>query len=40
LEKALAMGFIEGQEQIQAAHCLTAARKAARRLADAPLFWK
>ena len=39
LEKALAMGFIEGQEQIQAARCLTGARKAASRLADAPLFW-
>jgi triphosphatase len=40
LEKALAMGFIEGQEQIQAACCLNAARKAAGRLAEAPLFWE
>src|SRR5262249_53666616 len=40
LEKALAMGFIEGQEQIQAARCLKAARKAADRLAEAPLFWE
>jgi len=34
------MGFIEGQEQIQAARCLNAARKAAGRLAEAPLFWE
>jgi len=40
LEKALAMGFIEGQEQIQAARCLNAAGKAAGRLAEAPLFWE
>jgi CHAD domain-containing protein len=40
LKTALAMGFIEGQEQIQAARCLTAARKAADHLAKAPLFWE
>jgi inorganic triphosphatase YgiF len=40
VEKALAMGFIEGHEQTQVAHCLSAVEKAASRLAKAPLFWE
>jgi hypothetical protein len=37
LEKALAMGFIEGHEQTQVAHCLRAVEKAVGRLAGLPL---
>jgi triphosphatase len=40
LEKALAMGFIEGHEQTQVAHCLRALEKAVSRLAGVPLFWE
>jgi len=40
VEKALAMGFIEGHEQTQVAHCLSAVENVAGRLAGVRLFWE
>jgi inorganic triphosphatase YgiF len=38
--KALAMGFIAGQEQHQIAACITVAKKAGAQLSDLSKFWK
>ncbi len=40
VRKALAMGFITGQEQKQLASCLTSIEKAAARLNKLPAFWE
>jgi triphosphatase len=40
VRKALAMGFITGQEQKQLATCFASVNKAAARLAKLPAFWK
>ena len=39
-EKALAMGFIAGQEQQQIASCIAAAEKTGERLSNSGKFWK
>jgi len=39
-EKALAMGFIAGQEQQQIASCIAAAEKTGERLSNSAKFWK
>src|SRR5215472_16027757 len=39
-EKALAMGFIAGQEQQQAASCINAAEKTGKQLSNSAKFWQ
>jgi len=39
-EKALAMGYIAGQEQQRVASCIAVVKKAGGRLSDATKFWK
>jgi triphosphatase len=39
-EKALAMGFIAGQEQQLAAACVAAAKETGERISDLPRFWQ
>ena len=39
-EKALAMGFIAGQEQQQIASCIAAAEKTGERLSNSGKFWQ
>jgi hypothetical protein len=39
-EKALAMGFIAGQEQREIASCIAAAEKAGGQLSNSAKFWK
>ena len=38
-DKALAMGFIAGQEHQQIASCIAAAEKTGKQLSDSPKFW-
>src|SRR5262249_21544256 len=38
--KAMAMGFIAGQEHLQIASCIAGAKKAGEQLSDLPKFWK
>ena len=40
LSRALAMGYIAGQEQKQVASCMAVIDEASEKLADLPKFWK